>query len=35
MKQVPMSAIMDGDGKMSFTETIAMIKTDNGWQASR
>jgi hypothetical protein len=35
MKQVPMSAIMDGDGKMNFTETIAMIKTDNGWQASR
>jgi hypothetical protein len=35
IKQVPMQALLDGDGKMNFTETIAMIKTDNGWQAAR
>lgn len=33
--QVPMDAMLAGDGKMNFTESIAMVKTDNGWQASR
>ncbi|SAL80970.1 hypothetical protein AWB67_05728 [Caballeronia terrestris] len=32
--QPPMDAI-DGVGKMDFKETIAMIETDNGWQAAR
>jgi hypothetical protein len=32
--QLPMDAI-DGDGKIDFKETIAMIETDNGWQAAR
>jgi hypothetical protein len=30
-----MDTVVDGAGKMDFTETIAMIKTDNVRQAAR
>jgi hypothetical protein len=33
--QLPKDPIVDGDGKMTFTETIAMVRTDHGGQAVR